>query len=133
SAPLRGWSGLGKPERLSSPEMPFDGTIRKVFGDATGSSTLTAKSSDNQRYKKVIFVVTNLGVAGQQPDTAPGGVHTADLTTASFSYDLAYKGGAAGCGCDTTGGKPAAGALASFGMVIGWILARGAGSSRRAR
>ena len=130
--------------------------VTKIEIPPTGAATVTPSSidsgdglvriasSDLNGKSKVVFAVTNLGTAGQAPDSAdnsttPAG-HLGNVTPTSFTYDVFYSatgmdpaGAAAApssCKCDM-GAKPSRGFPAFTGFALLALFSLRRAASRR--
>jgi hypothetical protein len=104
-----------------------------VIRDDDGDGEIVATSENNDQYERVVFAVSNLGLADQNPDywTSSGDGHTADISTSSFTYDLLYSAtgtepvndDSAACGCTTARAAPSASWLLSMLLAIVMMVA----------
>jgi len=122
--------------------------VTKIEVPASGAATVTPSAMDSgdgvvrvasssvNGFSKVVFAVTNLGTAGQVPDSLSGTTHNGPVTPTSFTYDVFYSAdgkdpgaaaAASACKCDLATRARGTGLLAPFALValaVGGVLRR---------
>ena len=110
---------------VTTVKIPVSGAASVSVARDSGDGNVTASVGSTVQWRKVYFVVSNLGIAGQEPDSSAGGGHTADLTTTPVTYDLGYDAKAkSACGCTTTGATPPLGGALGLLVVVGAMRRR---------